>query len=102
MVIREISGRRFEWDENKAAINLKKHKVRFESAAKVFQDENKMTQRDEKHSIEEDRWITIGKVRGVLVVVHTQREENIRIITARKANKAEEAKYYGNRALFSS
>jgi hypothetical protein len=63
---------RFEWDENKNRQNLRKHDVRLETAALVFNDPRALTQRDE-HYAEEERWITIGTIgRGaVLLVVHT-------------------------------
>ena len=98
---REFFGLKFEWDENKAKTNWQKHGIRFETAAKAFKDENRMTQLDEKHSQEEERYITLAKAHDVLFVVHTQRgEEYIRLISARVAEPDEEAIYYGNRTLF--
>ena len=63
----------FEWDEDKAALNLKKHGVRFETAALVFNDENQIELFDSAHSLFEERYNTIGKVDEVLFVVYTER-----------------------------
>ena len=52
----------FEWDEDKAALSLKKHGVRFETAAKVFCDEYRIELYDAEHSTDEDRYNTIGMV----------------------------------------
>ena len=90
----------FEWDPQKAKINLKKHKVSFERACTVFKDPNALSIYDEEHSEEDDRWITLGMdISGtLLVVVHIfeQLDENtckIRIISARKATKKEIKQY---------
>ena len=85
----------FEWDDKKNEINKRKHGISFETALNVFADENRLEEYDEEHSDQEDRYISIGFVGDVLVVVHTDREDAIRIISARPANKKEEAKYYG-------
>lgn len=90
----------FEWDSEKAQINKRKHKVSFETAANVFFDENRIELRDEEHSDDEDRWQVIGAVDEVLFVVYTDREDRTRIISARKANKAERRIYYGNGDLY--
>jgi uncharacterized DUF497 family protein len=85
----------FEWDENKEKSNLRKHKIGFDEAASVFADAFSVTIPDPDHSIEENRFIDIGmsdKTR-VLVVVYTERKERIRIISVRKANKAERKIY---------
>ena len=85
----------FEWDEEKAEINLKKHKVGFEEAKSVFGDPFSITVDDPDHSREEQRFIDIGKSVGgkLLVVVYTERESKIRIISCRKATPAERRKY---------
>jgi uncharacterized protein len=85
----------FEWDEDKAAKNLQKHKVAFTEAATVFGDPLSVTFPDPDHSIDEDRYITIGTSdRGhVLVVSHTDREDRNRIISARKATPRERKTY---------
>lgn len=91
----------FEWDPNKAKINIAKHKVSFEGASFVFKDKMAISVYDEEHSAQEERWITIGldlNTRTV-VVVHTfitidEQNCNIRIISARRATKKEEQIYY--------
>lgn len=87
---------KFEWDEEKAAVNLKRHKVSFEDAVYVFQDSNRLEIYDAKHSGEEDRYIAIGMVGTVLFVVFTERGDITRIISARKANAKERSCYYAN------
>jgi uncharacterized DUF497 family protein len=85
----------FEWDENKAETNLAKHKVAFDEAATVFGDPLSVTFPDPDHSIDEDRYITIGTSDRdrVLIVSHTDREDRIRIISARKATRRERKAY---------
>ena len=84
-----------EWDLNKAANNLKKHQVGFEEAATVFDDAMFITVVDDEHSLDEERYITIGlSSQGqLLMVAHTDRDGRSRIISARKATKKEE-KFY--------
>ena len=92
-----MTGLRFEWDEDKEQKNIKKHKIDFSKAALVFGDENRIIIFDENHSGSEDRYITIGSINGlitVLFVVYTERNESIRIISARKADKQEREVYY--------
>lgn len=93
----------FEWDPYKTMQNLRKHKVSFERAAEVFLDLLAISIYDEEHSLDEDRWITIGKEQTnlILVVVHTFHEENIdncrmRLISAKKATKKEIKQYEGD------
>jgi uncharacterized protein len=85
----------FEWDEDKAADNAKKHKVTFGEAATVFGDTLSLTFADPDHSRHEDRWITIGTSDRdrVLIVSHTDRDDRIRIISARKATRRERKVY---------
>ena len=81
----------FEWDENKNKANIKKHKIAFEDAAQIF-----FNFRVEKPSFreKENRYITIGEVqKRITTIVYTIRNENIRIISARKARKNEEKEY---------
>ncbi|MBQ9521786.1 MAG: BrnT family toxin [Oscillospiraceae bacterium] len=85
----------FEWDEEKAAANLKKHKVDFYDAVRVFEDDNRKEYYDAAHSDEEDRYITIGMADDVLFVVYVERREQIRLISARAANRRERRLYYG-------
>ena len=84
----------FEWDDEKNRLNKRKHNISFETAEKVFADKNRVEWLDEKHSTEEYRYITIGKVDEILFVIYTEREERIRLISARRANKNERMKYY--------
>ena len=81
----------FEWDENKAAKNEKKHGVSFHEAATVFGDPLAITFNDPDHSINEHRLITFGvtQFHQQLVVSHTGRRNKIRIISARKMTKHE-------------
>lgn len=85
---------KFEWDDEKAAINLKKHKIAFEDAIYVFQDDNRIEFFDAEHSDVEDRYVAIGMVGTVLFVVFTERKDVTRIISARKANSLERRYYY--------
>lgn len=85
----------FEWDENKAQQNLAKHDVSFVEAATVFLDSLSVTVDDPDHSQSEQRYIIIGySNRGrLLVVVHVDRGDNIRIISARQATRYERRIY---------
>jgi len=88
-------GIEFEWDPNKAEKNIKKHQVSFNEAATVFGDPLSMTFYDPDHSIDEDRYITVGLSRlgELLVVSHADRGDRIRIISARNATRRER-KFY--------
>ena len=90
----ELINRIFEWDDNKAEKNKLKHGVKFETAARVFEDKNRLEEIDKNHSIGEIRYITIGRVDDILYVVYTERGEKTRLISARPANKKERIKYY--------
>jgi len=85
----------FEWDENKAKSNLAKHGIDFAEGATVFGDPLSLTIPDPEHSQAEDRFIIIGTSRRqkLLVVVHTERGDNIRIISARRASRKERKSY---------
>lgn len=87
----------FVWDNRKADSNNQKHGVSFEEAATVFEDENGLVIFDPDHSEEEDRFIILGfsNVLRLLVVCHCYREdeEQIRIISVRKATVRESATY---------
>ena len=85
---------RFQWDENKNLINQKKHGISFQTASRVFEDENRIEIYDDMHSFNEDRYNTIGVVNDVLFVVYTERKDNIRIISARLATREERRLYY--------
>ena len=85
----------FEWDEDKANQNLRKHNVSFAEAITVFMDPFSITISDPDHSMDEERFIDIGtSVKGrILVVAYTERGANIRLISSRKATPAEREKY---------
>ena len=92
----------FEWDPVKAANNLRKHKVSFETAIRAFADPFALTVQDRSEGGEQ-RWQTLGAVEGhvVLLVAHTVRDvdedgqpvEIIRIISARAADRKERRRY---------
>ena len=88
----------FEWDPPKNRSNIEKHGVSFEEASTVFQDTLSLTIDDPLHSIGEERLILIGmsQKNRILVVVHTERGDNIRIISARKTTKNEREYYESN------
>ena len=89
---------RFEWDSSKAAANLRKHGVSFETASRVFADPNALFEQD-RIVDGESRWQAIGAVDGVMMIMaaHTVREregiETIRIISARRADRQERRRY---------
>ena len=85
----------FEWDEKKARSNAKKHGVTFDEASTVFGDALSLTIPDPAHSEVEERFVTMGGSHGgkLVVVVHTERGDNIRIISARPANRRERKAY---------
>ncbi len=92
----------FEWDPEKAANNIRKHRVAFEEAATIFLDPSAASLYDEDHSGEEERWITQGRSSSgrLLVASHTffeipGLEIRIRLISARRAKKHERKHYEG-------
>ena len=90
---------KFEWDEAKAASNLKKHQVSFEDAKSIFFDEFGIQFYDEENSHKEERFLMLGmsSEAKLLIVCHCERDhgETIRIISARKATKREGTFYRG-------
>jgi len=86
---------RFEWDSDKAKRNLKKHGVSYEEAKTVFGDPLSLTIHDPLHSDEEDRYVIQGESdrRRILVVAFTDRDDRIRIISARVAMPRERNQY---------
>lgn len=86
---------KFEWDYQKAASNLQKHGVSFDEAVSVFADVLALTFIDTDHAESEDRSRTYGiSNKGrLLVMVHTERRNSIRIISARKATQYEKSIY---------
>ncbi|TPK87389.1 BrnT family toxin [Mesorhizobium sp. B2-4-12] len=95
---------RFEWDPEKAASNLRKHGVSFETAVRVFSDPFALAVQDRVEN-GEYRWQTIGRIDGtlVLLIAHADREEDgtevIRIISARRATTKERRYYAQNRSI---
>lgn len=90
----------YEWDKNKAKINLAKHKVSFEEGETIFDDPFLITYSDEQHSNHEERLISIGISRNarILLVAHVERLEAInftliRIVSCRKATPSERKLY---------
>jgi uncharacterized DUF497 family protein len=87
----------FEWDASKARSNLKKHGISFEEATTIFGDPRAITIESSVVSGEK-RLVTIGRSaagRFVIVVVHTDRNDRIRIMSARPASRAERKQYEG-------
>lgn len=87
----------FEWDAEKSLANERKHGVSFDEAATAFGDPLSVTIRDPDHSDDEDRFILLGStyLGRILVVVHTDRGDNVRIISARRATRTERGSYEG-------
>lgn len=91
---------KFEWDTEKERANIENHCVNFEQASYVFADPFALNKYDNEHSIEEDRWVLLGKSLNeiVLVVVHAFNDDDgieyVRIISARKATKPEQNTYH--------
>jgi uncharacterized protein len=84
----------FEWDDDKAARNLIKHNVSFEEATSVFRDPLAKDDPDDREIYGEERFIHIGMVGNrLLSVIYTERDDKIRIISARKATKHEQNYY---------
>ena len=115
-----IDGVLFEYDDEKNRINIQKHGLSFETAARVFFDYDRLELYDESHSTEEERYNTIGDLNAggmvigspngvdaeIVFVVYTERQRTmlngketdvIRIISARLANSFERGLYYGKR-----
>ena len=83
----------YQWDDHKAKINLKNHRIDFADAVTVFSDDRAITIEDDHP--DEERWVTIGMdaLGRILVVVYTWRGESIRLISARKATGRERKEY---------
>ena len=93
---------RFEWDDQKAFENLTKHGVTFGEATEVFYDPNALEDYDAEHSIDETRFVIIGlSSRQLLYVVYAERVADlVRIISARKASRAEQENYERTRTIY--
>ena len=91
---------RFEWDESKAEANVHKHSVSFDEAQAVFLDDLAILLPDPEHSAREERWLIIGTSykRRLLVISFSERGTRIRLISARKATRAERTKSYARGA----
>ena len=88
----------FEWDPDKAKGNIENHGISFDEASTVFKDTLSLTIYDPLHSEQEDRYILLGNsiLNRLLVVVHTERNQRISIISARKATLKERTQYEEN------
>ena len=88
----------YEWDPEKNRTNRKKHGVDFSDAVSALEDDDALTMQDEDFD-EEDRFITLGvdALGRLLVIAYTWRDENIRVISARRATGREQSAYEGNR-----
>jgi len=86
---------KFEWNPNKAVMNLRKHSISFQEATTVFDDSLSVAFPDPDHSIGESRYVIIGLSGSgqLLVVSHTDRENRTRIISARRASRHERRFY---------
>lgn len=89
----------FDWDAAKYDANLKKHGISFDEAKHIF-DGPTLTRADDRQDYGENRNISLGALSpdAVLVVVHTERRDKIRLISARKANRRERKVYYDHLA----
>jgi len=88
----------FEWDKVKARTNLEKHGITFDEASTAFEDPLSLTIPDPLHSENENRFVLIGYAyRGsLIVVVHTERGDSVRIISARHATRKEKKRHENN------
>ena len=84
----------FEWDDAKAEANLRKHRISFRTASRVFDDVFALIEQDVSEDYDENRYLATGLVEGLLITVaYTERDDRVRIISARKANKNEQRAY---------
>jgi uncharacterized DUF497 family protein len=86
---------KFQWDEHKASSNMNKHGVSFHEATTIFGDPLALTFPDPAHSNAEERFLTFGRASNGrhIVVSHTDREDNIRLISAREMTRKERLDY---------
>ena len=85
---------RFEWDEQKRLVNLNRHGIDFRDVYQVF-DFDRFLLEDDRYDYGEQRWISFGLLFGeVVAVTHTETDDLIRIISARRADKHEEERYF--------
>jgi uncharacterized DUF497 family protein len=91
---------KFEWDPEKAAPNLQLHGVTFELATVAFGDPRRLEDLDDREDYGEERTVLIGYARGsLLTVVYTERGRSSRIISARRATRNEQDRYYCENSL---
>ena len=90
----------FEWDEDKNQSNITKHGIDFQQAKRVFKDPNILTYEDTRFNYEEIREISVGQLLLttqqkiiIVVIIHTDRDGKVRLISARKASKRERKLY---------
>jgi uncharacterized protein len=84
----------FEWDDAKAKANLRKHKISFRAASRVFDDPLVLIEQDLAEDYGEDRFLATGLIEGLLITVaYTERDDRVRIISARKASTDEQRAY---------
>ena len=90
----------FEWHEAKAEANFRRHGVSFDLAKTVFEDPFAVELLDDREDHDEDRFVIIGMAEGkvLLFVAYTEREERIRIISARRATQYEQDDYFQHNA----
>ncbi len=88
----------FEWDPDKARSNILKHGVSFDEASTVFEDALSLTVPDPMHSKDEDRFVLTGisHRNRLLIVIHTDRDNRVRIVMARRAARKERIQYETN------
>lgn len=90
---------RFDWDKNKNISNINKHGISFKDASEIFFDKDTIYIPDPDHSEMEDRWIAIGNIKFLEIIVvvfvdkSSDREEVLRIVSARKATKKEQKQF---------
>jgi uncharacterized DUF497 family protein len=88
---------RYTFDPEKRAANLKKHGYDFEDAPQVIESDHTVTFEDRRFAYDEQRFITLGMLRGEVVVITTaETDEEIRLISMRKAERNEQEIYYSN------
>jgi uncharacterized DUF497 family protein len=94
-----VEDLRFEWDQAKGSLNVRRHGVSFTEAVSVFLDEHAILINDPDHSLSEDRFVLVGLSASLrlLLVCHCYRAEGgvVRIISARKADRQEHRDYFG-------
>ena len=90
-----ISAMKYEWDVKKAGENIHKHGIDFADAVIALEDENALTIEDSHHNEQRFKTLGMGSLLNILFVVHIERgDNNIRIISARKADRKEIKQYY--------